>query len=56
MYKVKTREELELELINAEINATSPYNDGWTQQGYKEKVIQLRTKLKNIGKQLRFNF
>ena len=28
------RDDLELELMNAKINATSPYNDGWTQQGY----------------------
>jgi hypothetical protein len=47
------RDDLELELMNAKINATSPYNDGWTQQGYKEKVIQLEKKLKSIGKQLK---
>lgn len=51
-----TREDLELELLNAKINATSDYNDGWTQQAYKEKVIQLETKLKSIGKQLKFQF
>lgn len=49
------RDDLELELMNAKINATSPYNDGWTQQGYKEKVIQLEKKLKSIGKQLKLN-
>jgi hypothetical protein len=51
-----TREQLELELLNAKIEATSNYNDGWTQQGYKEKVIRLETKLKSIGKQLKFEF
>lgn len=50
------RDDLELELMNAKINATSPYNDGWTQQGYKEKVIQLEKKLKSVGKQLKINF
>jgi hypothetical protein len=49
------RDNLEYQLMNAKINATSPYNDGWTQQGYKEKVIQLEKKLKSIGKQLKLN-
>jgi len=26
------------DLINDKINATSPYNDGWTQQYYKDKI------------------
>ena len=26
------------DLINDKINATSPYNDGWTQQYYKDKL------------------
>ena len=51
-----TREDLEFELLNAQINATSPYNDGWTQQGYKERVVKLKKKLKSIGKQLKFDF
>lgn len=51
-----TRDDLELELLNAKINATSGYNDGWTQQSYKEKVIKLEEKLKSIGKQLKFQF
>ena len=51
-----TREDLEFELLNAQINATSPYNDGWTQQGYKERVVELKKKLKSIGKQLKFDF
>ena len=50
------RDDLEYQLMNAKINATSPYNDGWTQQGYKEKVIQLEKKLKSVGKQLKLNF
>ena len=56
METTKTREALEWELFNAKIEATSPYNDGWTQQGYKEKVERLETKLKSIGKQLTFDF
>ena len=51
-----TREDLELELLNAKINATSPYNDGWTQQGYKERVVELEKKLKSIGKQAKIQF
>tara|TARA_B100000780_G_C21027435_1_gene411902 strand:+ start:588 stop:752 length:165 start_codon:yes stop_codon:yes gene_type:complete len=50
------RDDLELELMNAKINATSPYNDGWTQQGYKERVIKLEKKIKSVGKQLKFKF
>ena len=50
------RDDLELELMNAKINATSPYNDGWTQQGYKERVIKLEKKIKSVGKQLKVNF
>ena len=42
------RDDLELELKNAKITATSPYNDGCTQQGYKEKVIQLEKILKSV--------
>ena len=51
-----TREDLEYELMNAKINSTSPYNDGWTQEAYKKKVVKLEAKLKSIGKQLKFNF
>ena len=32
------REDLEYQLMNAKINADSPYNDGWTQQYYKDKM------------------
>lgn len=51
-----TRHDLEFELLNARINATSPYNDGWTQEGYKKRVIELETKLKSIGKQTKIQF
>jgi hypothetical protein len=50
------RSELEYQLANAKINATSPYNDGWTQEGYQKKVIELELKLSKIGKQLNFDF
>ena len=50
------RSELEYQLANAKINATSPYNDGWTQEGYQKKVKQLELKLSKIGKQLNFDF
>ena len=56
MKKVQTREDLEYELLNAQVNATSDYNDGWTQQAYREKVEKLKIKLKSIGKQLKFDF
>lgn len=51
-----TREQLEFELLNAKINAESPYNDGWTQQGFREKIVRLENKLKSIGKQTEINF
>lgn len=50
------RNELELELMNAQLNADSPYNDGWTQQGAKERVKILKEKLKKVGKQLKLDF
>jgi hypothetical protein len=51
-----TRAELEFQLLNAKINATSPYNDGWTNDLFKKEVERLETKLKSIGKQLTFEF
>ena len=30
------------------IEAFSPYNDGWTQNGYRENLIKLRNYLNNI--------
>lgn len=51
-----TRQDLEFQLLNAKINASSPYNDGWTQQGYREKVIELENKLQSIGKQTKIQF
>ena len=54
--KIPTREDLEWELLNAQINAQSDYNDGWTQQSYREKIVRLEKKLNSIGKQLKFEF
>lgn len=51
-----TRHDLELELLNARINAQSPYNDGWTQEGYKKKIVELENKLNSIGKQTKIEF
>ena len=51
-----TREDLEFQLLNARINATSPYNDGWTNDLFKDEVNRLEIKLKSIGKQLKFEF
>lgn len=51
-----TRNDLEFELLNAQINATSNYNDGWTQQMYKDRVVELEKKLKSIGKQLTISY
>ena len=42
------RNEIEFQITNARINAESPYNDGWTQEGYREKVISLEKKLMNF--------
>jgi hypothetical protein len=49
------RDFLESELLEAQLNADSPYNDGWTQQGAREKVVILKEKLKKVGKQLKFD-
>lgn len=51
-----SREEIESELFNAKLNVTSPYNDGWTQEMFEKKVVELEKKLKSIGKQLKFEF
>lgn len=50
------RSDLEWELLNAKINATSPYNDGWTNELFAKQVEELEIKLKSIGKQLEFEF
>lgn len=50
------REHLESQLFEAQLNATSNYNDGWTQEAAKKQVVILKEKLKKIGKQLKFNF
>lgn len=51
-----SRDELEEELLNARLNVGSPYNDGWTQDMFREKIIYLEDKLRRIGKQLTFDF
>lgn len=50
------RHELESELLEAQLNADSPYNDGWTQEGARKKVEILKEKLKKVGKQLKIDF
>lgn len=50
------RNHLETQLFEAKLNATSNYNDGWTQEAAKKQVVILKEKLKKIGKQLKFNF
>jgi len=50
------RNHVENQLFEAELNATSNYNDGWTQEAAKKQVVILKEKLKKIGKQLKFNF
>lgn len=51
-----TRNDLEFQLLNARINATSDYNDGWTQEHYKELAFKLEEKLKSIGTQTKIQF
>jgi hypothetical protein len=41
----KPTKELELELFSAKIEATSPYNDGWTASHYKERAEKITTEL-----------
>lgn len=49
------RNELESQLLEAQLNADSPYNDGWTQEGARKKVEELKEKLKKVGKQLKLD-
>jgi|TARA_R110000787_G_scaffold77511_7_gene170272 hypothetical protein len=46
--KQPKQDNLEVQLMNAKINSTSPYNDGWTQEGYKEQVTHLEKKIKSV--------
>lgn len=50
------RYKLESELLEAQLNADSPYNDGWTQEGARKRVKVLKEKLKKVGKQLSIKF
>jgi len=34
--------------IMNQVQASSPYNDGWTQEGYKEQVTHLEKKIKIV--------
>ena len=52
----QTYEEMESELMNAKLNVSSPYNDGWTIDMYKAKITYLEDKLRRIGKQLTIPF
>lgn len=54
--KAQTYEEIENELFNAKLNVDSKYNDGWTIEMYKARIIYLEDKLKRIGKQLTIPF
>lgn len=49
------REKLESQLLEAELNATSDYNDGWTQEAARKEVVILKEKLKRVGKQLKLD-
>ena len=35
-----------MDTLNLEIQANSPYNDGWTQQFYKDEIKKMQTKTK----------
>lgn len=49
------RDFLQSELFEAQLNADSPYNDGWTQEGARKRVKELKEKLEKVGKQLEFD-
>lgn len=49
------RHELESKLLEAQLNATSDYNDGWTQEAARKQVVILKEKLKKVGKQLKLD-
>ena len=52
----QTREELEEQLRRAKGNIDHPYNDGWTNQMFKDEANRLEEKLRRIGKQLKIPF
>jgi len=37
---------MKFDALNLEIQANSPYNDGWTQQFYKDEIKKMQTKTK----------
>ena len=52
MKKKKFKISDELLLLNYKINAESPYNDGWTQELYREEYNKLLKKMKKKEKKL----
>jgi hypothetical protein len=46
MSKVDKEFEIELNIMKYHVHATSPYNDGWTQEFYKELYEKELKKLK----------
>ena len=50
MKKKKFKISDELLLLNYKINAESPYNDGWTQELYREQYKKLVKKIKKSQK------
>ena len=46
----QTYKEIERELQEAKLNVNSPYNDGWTIEMYKARVVDIEGRLRRIGK------
>jgi hypothetical protein len=45
-----TLEKLMTQITKWEIEASSPYNDGWTRQHYQERLDHIRSTLNDSGK------
>lgn len=50
MAKTKQNKPLALNLLNLKVHANSPYNDGWTQEMYREMYEKERKKLEKQNK------
>ena len=47
------KENMSFDELNLEIQANSPYNDGWTQQFYKDELKKVKTQEEELNKKIR---
>lgn len=46
------KKDLDLELMKCRVHASSPYNDGWTQDFYKKQIKLIETKIKRKKREI----